>query len=41
MSQYHIIDLVVAYIAGLLTIPAMVIVAILFTNDTPDTEGKS
>jgi hypothetical protein len=39
VSQLHIVELVGAYVAGLLTIPFMVIVVSLFTDDTPDTDS--
>jgi hypothetical protein len=42
VSQLHLVELVVAYVAGLLTIPLMVIAVFMRARMIrPNTEGKS
>jgi hypothetical protein len=41
MNQLTAVELMLAYVAGLLTIPAMLIIFILATDDTPHPSIRS
>jgi hypothetical protein len=41
MSDTLIVELVLAYVAGLLTIPAMFVIFVLLTDGTPSDKGTA